>query len=192
MAPYLITKTENIPHTTICGKGYVILEHYMPRENTVTSATYADLLKNHLRPAVKSKRRGRFSKGVLHQHDNARPILPVQLLQQSIICPLSVFHIRRTRQTSPPCDCHVFGPLKVAMGGKSFRSDEEVQQAVHEGQPSQSKDFFSRGIHRLPKRWNICMERNGDYIEKLCHCVPFVFTELRDKKYLMFSFDSPS
>ena len=50
--------------TTICGKGYadflwdergVILEHYMPRGNTVTSATYADLLKNHLLPAIKSK-----------------------------------------------------------------------------------------------------------------------------------------
>jgi histone-lysine N-methyltransferase SETMAR len=33
----------------------VILEHYMPRENTVTSVTYADLLKNHLHPAIKSK-----------------------------------------------------------------------------------------------------------------------------------------
>ena len=36
------------------------------------------------------------------------------------------------------------------------------------------------------------MERNGDYIEKWSHCVPFVFNKLRDKKYLMFSFDSPS
>jgi len=33
----------------------VILEHYMRRGNTVTSATYGDLLKNHLLPAVKSK-----------------------------------------------------------------------------------------------------------------------------------------
>jgi len=32
----------------------VILEHYMPRGNTVTSAMYADLLKNHLHPAIKS------------------------------------------------------------------------------------------------------------------------------------------
>ena len=28
------------------------------------------------------------------------------------------------------------------------------------------KEFFSKGIHALPKRWNICMEGNGDYIEK--------------------------
>jgi len=59
------------------------------------------------------------------------PIPPVQLSQISKICPSSVYHIRRTRQTSP-CDFHVFGPLKEATGGKSFRSDEEVQQAVHE------------------------------------------------------------
>jgi len=31
-----------------------------------------------------------------------------------------------------PSDLYIFGPLKEAMGGKSFRSDEEVQQGVHE------------------------------------------------------------
>jgi len=51
----------------------VILEHYMPRGNTVNSATYADLLKNHLRPAIKSKRLVLLSTGVLLQHDNSRP-----------------------------------------------------------------------------------------------------------------------
>jgi hypothetical protein len=50
----------------------VILEHFMAKGNTVTSVTYADLLKNHLRPAIKSKRRGRLSTGVLLQQDYAR------------------------------------------------------------------------------------------------------------------------
>jgi hypothetical protein len=49
---------------------------------------------------------------------------------------------------------------------KSFKSDEEVQQSVHEWLRSSQNNFFSRGIHALPKRWNTCMERNGDYIEK--------------------------
>ena len=44
----------------------------MPRENTVNNATYADLLKNHLRPAIKSKQRGLLITGVLLQCDNAR------------------------------------------------------------------------------------------------------------------------
>jgi len=51
----------------------VILEHYMPWGNTVNSATYADLVQNHLRHAIKSKRRGLLSTVVLLQHDNARP-----------------------------------------------------------------------------------------------------------------------
>jgi len=51
----------------------VILEHYIPRGNTVTSATYAYLQKNHLRPAIKSKQRGRLSTDVLLQHENVRP-----------------------------------------------------------------------------------------------------------------------
>jgi hypothetical protein len=41
-----------------------------------------------------------------------------------------------------PSDFHVFGLLKEAMGGKSFRSNEEVQQAVLEWLRSQPKDFF--------------------------------------------------
>jgi len=60
------------------------------------------------------------------------PILPVQLLQQSKICPLTVFHIYCTQPDLTPSDFHIFGPLKEAMGGRSFRSDEEVQQAVLE------------------------------------------------------------
>ena len=64
MAPYLLTKTEIfrtqlsaviVMLTLFWDERGVILEHYMPRWNTVTSATYADLLKNHLHPAIMSK-----------------------------------------------------------------------------------------------------------------------------------------
>jgi hypothetical protein len=61
-----------------------------------------------------------------------------------------------------------------------------VQQAVHDWLRSQPKESFSRGIHALAKCWNTCMERNGDYTEKLSDYVPFVFNKLRDKKYLIF------
>jgi hypothetical protein len=62
-----------------------------------------------------------------------------------------------------------------------IRSDEEVQQAVHEWMRSQPKEFFSRRMHALPKRWNTCMESKGENIKKLSHCVPFVCNKLRDK-----------
>jgi hypothetical protein len=74
----------------------------MPRGNTVTSTMYADLLKDHLLPAIKFKIRGRLSTGVLLQHDNAWPQTARSTVATIQVCPLSVFHIRRTRQTSPP------------------------------------------------------------------------------------------
>jgi len=128
--------------TLFWDKRGVILKHYIPRGNTVTSTTYADLLKNHLHPAIKSKRRGRVNTGVLLQHDNAWPHTAGSTVATIQVWPLSVLDIRRTRQTSPPSDFHVFGPVKEAMGGKSFRSDEEVQQAVHEWLGSQPKQLF--------------------------------------------------
>ena len=41
-----------------------------------------------------------------------------------------------------PSDFHRFGPLKEAMRGKKFRSDEEVRHAVHEWLRRLPKEFF--------------------------------------------------
>ena len=132
----------------------VILKHNMPRGNNVTSATYADLLKKHLHPAIKSKQRVWLSTGVLLQHNNARPNTACSTV--ATIQDLS-FECLPHPPYSPdlaPNDFHVFGPLKEAMGGKSFRSNEEVQQAMHEWLRSQPKEFSSRGIHAFLKHWN--------------------------------------
>lgn len=144
----------------------VILEHYTPRGTTVTSASYSDLLKNHLRPAIKSKRRGLLSSGVLLQHDNARPHTA-----RTTVATITDLHFECLPHPpySPdlaPSDFHMFGPLKEAMGGKRFRSEEEVRHAVHGWLCGQPKDFFSKGIYALCKRWRTCIERGGDYFEK--------------------------
>jgi hypothetical protein len=70
--------------------------------NSVTSKTYADLLKNSLHSAIKSIRRGRLSTGVLLKHDNPRPHIIRSTVAITQDFPFSVFHIRRTRQTSTP------------------------------------------------------------------------------------------
>ena len=98
----------------------------------MTSATYADLLKNHLHPAIKSKRRGFRSTGVLLQHDNARPHTARSTVATIQDLPYECHPHPLYSPELAPSDFHVFGPLKEAMEGKSFRFDEEVQQAVHE------------------------------------------------------------
>ena len=106
------------------------------------SATYAYLLKNHLHPAIKSKQRGLLSTGVLLQHDNARPHTARSTV--ATIQDLSFECLPHPQYSSDlaPSGFRVFGPLKEAMGGKSFRSDKEVQQAVREWLRSQPKYFF--------------------------------------------------
>ena len=93
----------------------VILEHYTPRGTTVTSASCSDLLKNHLRPAIKSKRRGLLSTGILLQHDNARPHTAC-----TTVATINDLHFECLPHPaySPdlaPSDFHMFGPLKEAM-----------------------------------------------------------------------------
>jgi hypothetical protein len=88
--------------TLFWDKRGVIFEHYMPRGNPVTSTTYTDLLKNHLRPAINSKRRGLLSTGILLQCDKAWSHTAHSTVATIQDCPLSVFHILRTRQTSTP------------------------------------------------------------------------------------------
>jgi histone-lysine N-methyltransferase SETMAR len=95
-----------------------------------------------LRPAIKSKRRGLLIIGVLLQHDNPR--LHNARSTVATIQDLS-FECLPHPPYSPdlaPSDFHVLGPLKEAMGDKSFRSDEEVQQAVHEWLHSQPINVF--------------------------------------------------
>ena len=142
----------------------VILEHYMPRWNNVNSATYADLLKKHLRPAIKSKRHGLLSIGVLLQHDNA--LSPTARSTVATIKDLSFECLPRPPYSPDlaPNDFHVFGPLKEAAGGKSFSSYES--RRCMNGCTLSQNTFFSRGIHAFPKRWNIYMVRSGDYVEK--------------------------
>jgi hypothetical protein len=120
----------------------VILEHYIPRGNTVTSAMCVDLGGRRISKKKKSKRRQLLSTGVLLQHHNARPHTARSTVAtiQDLSCECL---------PHPPylpdlaaSDFQVFGPLKEAMGGKSFRSDEEMQKAVHEWLHSQAKDFF--------------------------------------------------
>ncbi|KAJ4426194.1 hypothetical protein ANN_27003 [Periplaneta americana] len=107
----------------------IILKHYIPKGNTITSA----LLKNHLLPAIKSK--GRL------QHDNAHP--HIACVTVTTINDLH-FETLPYPAYSPDLalsDYHLFGPLKEAMGGKIFHSDEEVH--------TRPEDFFQRNFYAL-------------------------------------------
>jgi len=46
------------------------------------------------------------------------------------------------------------------------RDDDGVRSALHEWLRTRPKEFFSRGIYALAKRWRKCIELEGDYVEQ--------------------------
>lgn len=71
-------QNKRIPHTGICKMTLFwdhqdpLVEHYTSKGMTVISASYCNLLQNHLRPAVRSKHHGLISTGAVSLYNNAR------------------------------------------------------------------------------------------------------------------------
>ena len=65
-----------------------------------------------------------------------------------------------------PSDYHLFGPLKQHLRGKHFRNDDEVKEAASEWLCSQPSEFYAEGIDKLIDRWDKCVQKEGDYVEK--------------------------
>ena len=65
-----------------------------------------------------------------------------------------------------PSDFHLFGPLKESMKGIHFQTDKEVKAAVSNWLRTQSTEFYAKGIDNLISRWNKCVAKEGDYVEK--------------------------
>ena len=133
--------------------------------STILLVYYANLL-DQLRTAIREKRRGKLSKGVLLPQDNAR-VHTCQVAMDAVerngyeLIPYPAF--------SPdlaPSDFFLFPNLKKDIRGLHFRSDEEVVTAVEEWVNGKDPDFFSSGLMALEHRWSKCITLEGNNIEK--------------------------
>ena len=74
------------------------------------------------------------------------------------------------------------GASSVRRWMKHFKDGkmEAIQKAVHQCLRMAGTEFYRRGIFKLPERWEKCVQRSGDYVEKsrkLCRlrwCIWFV------------------
>jgi len=65
-----------------------------------------------------------------------------------------------------PSDFFLFGPLKDFLRGQKFNDDDEVKAAVRSWVRQCKPDFFADGFAQWKTRWDKCVARGGDYIEK--------------------------
>lgn len=143
----------------------VLLVDFLHDRRTINAAYYCYLL-DQVRAAYRSKRRRQPIRDVLLLHDNARPhtaAVTTQKLAKMQWTPLD--HPPYSPDLSP-CDFHMFGPLKKALGGERFANDQQVEQFVRNWLGTRPKSFFENGINKLPVRWEKCITKEGNYVEK--------------------------
>lgn len=143
----------------------ILLVDYMPHKTTITGETYAVLLEK-LKDAIKEKRRGKVTRGVLLLHDNA-PVHKSRIAMAAVRnCGFEELNHPPYSPDLAPSDYYLFRHLKKHLRGRRFADDDELQGAVSQWLEDQSKDFYFSGISSLPTKWGRCVELKGDYIEK--------------------------
>ncbi|GBO17806.1 hypothetical protein AVEN_152303-1 [Araneus ventricosus] len=65
-----------------------------------------------------------------------------------------------------PSDFHLLLKLKEFLGGKRFRSDEELENAVITWLNELAAEEYDIGILKLVDRYDNCLNVEGDYVEK--------------------------
>jgi histone-lysine N-methyltransferase SETMAR len=102
---------------------------------------------------------------VLLLHDNARP--HTAALTQKKLAEL-YWTAHEHPPYSPdlsPCDFFLFGPLKEVLGGEQFSSNQQVKQFVCSWLKTRPS-FYDTGMKKLPIRWEKCIQKAGNYVEK--------------------------
>ena len=143
----------------------VIMFDFLAKKSTITVAYYANLL-DQLRTVIHEKCRGKLSKGILLQQDNAR-VHTCKIAMDAV--ERNAYELIPHPTYSPdlaPSDYFLFPNFKKDIRGRHFRSNEEVMVAVEEWVRDKDPIFFSSGLMALEHRWSKCIILEGNYIEK--------------------------
>ena len=106
-----------------------------------------------------------LSSGIVLIHDNARPhcaYVTKDLLKKF---KWEVFDHPPYSPDPAPSDFHLFRELKAWLGGR-FAANDELQDAVKTYLSSLAANFFAEVIEKLVSRYDKCLNRFGDYVEK--------------------------
>nr|QRH16695.1 transposase [Mayetiola destructor] len=140
-------------------EGVVYYELLNPDE-TVTAERYRRQLGNLAR-ALNEKRPAIAKKGyrVLFHDDNARP-------HRANIVKENIQRLGWDQMDQPayspdlaPSDYHLFRSMQISLADVGH-----VRKWVDEWIASKDEDFFRRGIHKLPRRWEELIANDGEYI----------------------------
>ncbi|UYV83324.1 hypothetical protein LAZ67_23000527, partial [Cordylochernes scorpioides] len=137
----------------------VLLVDYLPPNTTVNAARYCEAL-TKLRAAIKRKRPGLLS----------RKVLP----SMTMLAHAQLERPKRCWKTSNGKISHIHLILWILpqtttllhLGGKDFANDDEVQAEANHWLRKQDTAWYNSGIKKLLQRYQKCLDRNSEYVEK--------------------------
>jgi len=100
----------------------------------------------------------------------------------SILCLVLTLHLQT----------HLFGPLKQALRGRRFTTDQKLDVTVRAWLVSQPKTFYYDVIKQNVLWWTKCIVKQGDCVEKLCSCKISAIVFINMKHTVRIIIDSPS
>ena len=146
------------------AKGVIMLD-FLPKRSTIIGVYYANLL-DQLRTAIREKIRGKLSKGVLLQRDNAR-VHTCKVAMASV--ERNGYELIPHPAYSPdlaPSDFFLFPNLiRISVDFISGLMKKSLRQ-LRSGSMERTLTFFSSGLMALEHRWSKCITLEGNYIEK--------------------------
>lgn len=142
----------------------IIHHELLNRNETVTGDVYVQQLQRvqekllEKRPALVNR------KNVILLHDNARPHTARVTQEKILELGWSVLPHPPYSPDFAPTDYHLFCSLQNFLNGKTFTSDQGVNEAVLEFFQSKPINFYEKGIDVLKTRWQQVISNNGEYI----------------------------
>ncbi len=141
----------------------IIYQEVLGDNETITAEKYSNQLML-LDQAIKNKRPEIYEKGVILQHDNARP--HVAKSTKKVINNLG-WEVLVHPPYSPdlaPSDYHLFRSMSTPLRGVSFKNTNEVCEWLDNWYSSKCNDFYRYGIFSLIDRWEKVVEIEGEYL----------------------------
>lgn len=144
-------------------KGIIHFE-LLPTNQTINSDFYCQQLER-LYHVLRQKEPALVNrKGVILQHDNARPHTARITSEKLSQLGWEVLPHPAYSPDLAPSDFHLFRSLENFLRGKSFDNEECINNALVNFFQSKPSEFYNSGIKKLVKRWAEVIENNGNYI----------------------------
>jgi len=111
------------------SQGFLFID-FMIEQRTINAVYYSKLLKDRVKPVVRSKRRIRLVTSICLLHDKVRLHTATETVDETHgkVLPHPAYSYKLA-----PSDSHLFGPLKEALEGKTCRADDEVKILCTDG-----------------------------------------------------------